>query len=741
MAAYDFSVLSPLDFEELVRDLLQAEENIRLESFGPGRDLGIDFRFASPTGSALVVQAKHYPSGFDSLLTAARREDAKVLALKPGRYILATSVSLSPERKNKLIAALPSAPLAPGDILGREDLNNLLGRHPTIERQHLKLWLAGTAVLERIVHSGLYNRTEAELEEVDRIVPRFVDNKSVPKALAILETQGSLVVSGEPGVGKSTLARMLIWAHAHDGWQITVIDDISDAFTLKHGDEPQLVFFDDFLGQVALTPDWIRTVDQRLPPFLRRARTSPNLRFVMTTRDYILNQARQRSDKLGSPDLRLSEFVLNVGAYTRSVRARILFNHIFFSDLGEADRQALLADDFYLRIINHRNYNPRLISLLTSREFLAINPQPVRELVVAVLDDPSVLWDKPYRQHIDQDGRALMLAVLFNSPQVLRLTLEASFARICAALGYPTSKADLKARFRASLQALEGSVLAIEGQIVRFGNPGVRDFLQRAVAADGQVLAIVEKLETFDEVGPAWEIWRTSPGLLHTPESRAAWARAAEAMAESGWGSQLERLALTMDMTPAFGEADAHRLTSRVLDDLHAGEVEGEEAEVLVSMLDDLEFSTPVSSLGERTRQVLSLRATEMLEQYGAALTLETLESVARALRDHGADEDASIEAARAGLTLYLENISDVLAEIDTFNDLDSFESDLRSAMADWGATYAYLDSAFEDRRERLEVREARAYHGGGGGGGGRHRSSCDDISDDAIRNMFGALK
>ena len=44
---YDFLPLSPLDFEELVRDLLQAELNIRLESFGPGTDKGIDFRMAT----------------------------------------------------------------------------------------------------------------------------------------------------------------------------------------------------------------------------------------------------------------------------------------------------------------------------------------------------------------------------------------------------------------------------------------------------------------------------------------------------------------------------------------------------------------------------------------------------------------------------------------------------------------------------------------------------------------------
>ncbi|MEA3487016.1 MAG: hypothetical protein U9R20_05095 [Thermodesulfobacteriota bacterium] len=45
MTSYDFRSLSPIDFEGLVRDLLQEELALTLESFKPGKDLGIDFRF------------------------------------------------------------------------------------------------------------------------------------------------------------------------------------------------------------------------------------------------------------------------------------------------------------------------------------------------------------------------------------------------------------------------------------------------------------------------------------------------------------------------------------------------------------------------------------------------------------------------------------------------------------------------------------------------------------------------
>ena len=42
MPNYDFTSLSSYDFEGLVRDLLQEELGITLESFTSGRDHGID---------------------------------------------------------------------------------------------------------------------------------------------------------------------------------------------------------------------------------------------------------------------------------------------------------------------------------------------------------------------------------------------------------------------------------------------------------------------------------------------------------------------------------------------------------------------------------------------------------------------------------------------------------------------------------------------------------------------------
>ena len=130
MPNYDFKALSSYDFENCVRDLLQKNLGIRLESFKAGRDQGIDLRYSMGKSGSLIVQCKHYAdSGFQALYRHLNTcELPKVKRLLPERYVLATSVGLTPHNKDELKGLLTPYCTSSADIYGKEDLNNVYGQ-------------------------------------------------------------------------------------------------------------------------------------------------------------------------------------------------------------------------------------------------------------------------------------------------------------------------------------------------------------------------------------------------------------------------------------------------------------------------------------------------------------------------------------------------------------------------------------------------------------------------------------
>src|ERR1700675_1184465 len=208
MPDYDFRLLSSYDFELLARDLLKEELKVRVESFSKGRDGGIDFRFRSARG-ALVVQCKHYEDYGELQRVLKRDEAAKVRRLKPSRYILVVSTPVTPHRKEKLAALF--APYCRGteDIIGREDLNNLLALHPSVEQKNLKLWLTSEPVLTRFLQAGIWGDAELTLQRIRRRTSRYVPNPSLDRAKQILDDHHYCIIAGIPGIGKTTLAEIL----------------------------------------------------------------------------------------------------------------------------------------------------------------------------------------------------------------------------------------------------------------------------------------------------------------------------------------------------------------------------------------------------------------------------------------------------------------------------------------------------------------------------------------------------
>lgn len=396
MQNYDFQILQPNEFEHLVRDLLQKKENIFVESFAPGRDSGIDLRYATCKGSKVIVQAKRY-SSFASLKSELKREVAKIKKINPSKYILVTSVGLTPANKDEIIKTCYPFIKSSKDVLGRDDLNNLLGQHPDIERQYYKLWLGSTTVLQEILDKRINTWSDIELEEIRREVTTYVMNDSFNIALNILKKNKYVIISGIPGIGKTTLSRMLVYYLLSQGYDEFVgVHSIDDAVQKLSSNKKQVFFYDDFLGSSYLSNNEHR-FDKKLILFIEKIKRAEDKIFILSTREYILADAMLKYEIFSLKQLELSKCILDLSHYSESIRAEILYNHLAVAQLPIEYVKAMVIGQRYLPIIKHKNFSPRIIeAYLNKKSHHELTPKEYVEAFVSSFDSPFAVWERTF---------------------------------------------------------------------------------------------------------------------------------------------------------------------------------------------------------------------------------------------------------------------------------------------------------------------------------------------------------
>jgi len=514
MPRYDFKALSPQDFEELTRDLLQAEWLVPLEAFKTGRDNGIDLRYAKAGKAATIVQCKHFAgSSFAKLLTHLRGEELpKVVRLAPARYVVVTSLALSPPNKDQLVAAMRPFVKSPADILGLDDLNGLLARHSEVERRNFKLWLTSTEVITRILHNAEACQTEFEVDRVRRKLPLFVQNRAYPRARQILDEQRVVILSGVPGIGKTTLAEMLLFAHLDDGYEPVVVQtDVTEGKRLFRNDRRQVFYYDDFLGQTFLGDlrSYIgRNHDAALIGFMEMIRGTSDSRFILTTREHILQQAMQASERLHQSAAETYKCVLELGDYSFGQRARILYNHLYFSDLPFAYKEAILRDDFFLKIIKHNHFNPRLVEWLTTLSRLSCPPpETYCESISALLQSLERIWSHAFEAQISESARDLLVAVYSLGEWVDMQELEPAFEGIHMGASQRYNRPRDPSDFRDALHELDGSFLSYRAGRTRFLNPSIRDFMAGVLCGKPEIaLNVILDAVRFKQMENIWSL-------------------------------------------------------------------------------------------------------------------------------------------------------------------------------------------------------------------------------------------
>lgn len=410
---YLYKNLSPDDFEELAQDVISHIRSTRFEKFKPGKDQGIDLRLIE-YGKTVIAQVKHlYGSYSSSHRNAFKQEYQKAKNIQQIRdasnYILITSSNLSAQNKKEIHQTFDGLIRAENDIYGIEDIEQVLRENEAIARRHFKLWISSSHVLVNVLNNRVYGKSEDYCRRIiQEKIQLFVTTKNVDNAIEILTKNHVLVVTGEPGIGKTTLSEFLCIYFLGKDYNFIYCDSIDEIEDVYTKDTKQIFLLDDFLGSNFLDT-FSGKEESKILRLIDRFKSHSNKYLVLNSRTTIYQQASNKGIHWGEANWPAFKYCLDISDYSEIERAKMLYNHLKYKGIDDEYFEEVRSNKEYFKIIRHPNFNPRIIEAVTSKERLTtVSPSEYIQHIYNSLSNPNDVWKSAYKAQINNEQRWLL---------------------------------------------------------------------------------------------------------------------------------------------------------------------------------------------------------------------------------------------------------------------------------------------------------------------------------------------
>lgn len=458
---YDYRNLSPIEFERLCYDLLMLKDGVRYQRFGEGRDGGIDLLYDDPTSGKTVVQCKRYRDTSQLIRVLENSEVTKVRGLKPQRYCLLTTASLTPDKKKSIQSIFNPFIMTTQDILGCEDLDGLLAKdqYRDVVYNVPSLWLPSFKLVSDLINNAIKGRSKFEIEESMKKCSQLAWTSICDACMKRLDSSHVVILEGDPGIGKTVTAEMLICRLYLMDYEVYVsYDGIAEFEDVYQPGVKQAFLYDDFLGSNYF--DAVRNrEDTQICKFSSRVSQDPTKCVILTSRTTILNRGVECSTAFQIHNFRQDSHLVDVNEVSTLDKAHILYKLLSSSNCNGKALTEYVREKRYWDVIKHKNFNPRVIDYIAHGEKLK-SEESGRGLASTLdyaLCHPMKIWGSVFENQIDRLERVLVWMTYLNG--VVRETqLNEAFDKLLLIPALQT-RSDSTRSFASVSKTLVGSLL------------------------------------------------------------------------------------------------------------------------------------------------------------------------------------------------------------------------------------------------------------------------------------------
>ena len=325
-------------------------------------------------------------------------------------------MELTRENKKELYEILTPYMKEATNIIDGVEMNDFLEQEDNIDivKKNYKLWINSTNVLSLINNKNVFIDCDELVYDIENHIKSFVETEGYVEAYNKLNKENIIIIIGGPGVGKSTISKMILLKYASDGYKAryTTDNNISNIKNIlsMDNDSKEIVLLDDFLGQHYLNlkesePNELKT----LLSFIHR---NKNKKLILNSRITILNEAKNRYINFNEliEEYETNTYLINLDNMKKVEKAKILYNHMFFNNIPREHFINIKEDKRYLNIVKHKNYNPRIIEYVTKKNrYKSIASKQYYNYIINNLDNPKDVWKDEFENRLSTEDRTLML--------------------------------------------------------------------------------------------------------------------------------------------------------------------------------------------------------------------------------------------------------------------------------------------------------------------------------------------